>query len=309
MSNSLYEDILKRFKLISEQAPPPPPPSGDLGVGGGAPPSPGGPPADDASGDAGGEEESDEEKDLEDMVEAGQPPISENDPIGAIYDYGMALGKETVDQATVMKGIKSAIQANFKYLDNDIRNAWPVVERFRNTENQLMIDIAERLSLFISGTIQENHKREHMRVSKKEIRDLVKEALKARSSKKTVKEVSISPMQLENVIQKVVSKVIAEGTLFDTYRTQIDQEQSVIEQQLTSADIRRMAIDLFEKICDKTGVDSDSLTPEAMEFVKSELDRMVTSAQEIANKLIQVATVVKTASGGASKAESEEGQG
>lgn len=313
MSTSLYEDILKKFRLMSEQGipPPPPPPAGggDLGVGGaGAPP--GGPPGADAGGGAdGGEEESEEEKDLEDMVEIGQPPVSENDPIGAIYDYGMGLGKKTIDPLTVMKGVRSAIQANFKYLDNDIRNAWPVVERFQNTENQLMMDVAQRLSLFISGTIQENHKRANMKVSKEEIRSLVREALKARSSKKTVKEVSITPMQLENVIKKVVTKVVAEGTLFDTYRTQIDQEQSAIEQQLTSADIRRMAIDLFEKICDKTGVDSDSLTPEAMEFVKSELDRMVTSAQEIANKLIQVATVVKTASGGASKAESEEEQG
>lgn len=313
MSTSLYEDILKKFRLMSEQGipPPPPPPAGggDLGVGdAGAPP--GGPPGGDAGGGAdGGEEESEEEKDLEDMVEIGQPPVSENDPIGAIYDYGMGLGKKTIDPLTVMKGVRSAIQANFKYLDNDIRNAWPVVERFQNTENQLMMDVAQRLSLFISGTIQENHKRANMKVSKEEIRSLVREALKARSFKKTVKEVSITPMQLENVIKKVVTKVVAEGTLFDTYRTQIDQEQSAIEQQLTSADIRRMAIDLFEKICDKTGVDSDSLTPEAMEFVKSELDRMVTSAQEIANKLIQVATVVKTASGGAPKAESEEEQG
>jgi hypothetical protein len=44
-----------------------------------------------------------------------------------------------------------------------------------------------------------------------------------------------------------------------------------------------------------------------MQFVEAELDRMLTSAQELSNKLIQVAAVVKTAASGASK--SEEGQG
>ena len=87
----------------------------------------------------------------------------------------------------------------------------------------------------------------------------------------------------------------------------ISQERSTIENQLVSTDIREMAIDLFEKICQKAGLDADSLTPEAMAFVEAELDRMITSAQEISNKLIQVATVVKTAAGGAAKSQEDKG--
>jgi hypothetical protein len=290
MTTSLQEDIIRKLNLLlAEQGlPPPPPPGGDA-----AAPPPGSEPP--AGADEEPAEEDEEEAEGDQMVDSGQPPINENDPVSAVYDYGVALGKKTVDPQVIVNGVKSAIQANFGY---NMEAAWPVVERFRNTENQIMIDVANRIALFISGTIQENYKRAIMKVSKQEIRNIVREAVAERNSRKLKKEISISPVQLENVINKVVNNILKEGALFDTYRTQIDQEQSAIEQQLTSADIRRMAIDLFEKICDKTGVDSDSLTPEAMEFVKAELDRMVTSAQEIANKLIQVATVVKTAAGG-----------
>lgn len=292
---------------MSEQAPPPPPPAppgGDLGVGAGAPPPPGGaaPPDGGDNEDSG---ESEEEQDLDSMVETGQPPISENDPIGAIYDYGMALGKKTVDQTTVLKGIKSAIQANFKYLDNDIRNAWPLVERFRNTENQLMIDIAERLSLFISGTIQENHKRAYMKVSKEEIRTLVREALASRHSVH-VKEINMSALQLENVVQNVVRKVVSENSVFDNVRSQVGQMRSGIEQQLLSTDIQDMAIDLFEKICQKVGLDSENLTPDAEAFIKTKLNEMIVSAQELGVKLMQVATVVKTAKGDSPSSSNEE---
>lgn len=312
MNTSLYEDILKRFTLMFEQVPPPPPPpGGDLGIGGAAPTSPLGdgdldaaaPPAGEEDNEASGESE--KEQDLDDMVENGQPPISENDPIGAIYDYGMALGKQTVDQTTVFKGIKSAIQANFKYLDNDIKNAWPLVERFRNTENQLMINIAERLSLFISGTIQENHKRAYMKVSKEEIRTLVREALQSRHST-NIKEINISAIQLENVIQNVVHKVVKENSIFDSVRSQVGHVRSGIEQQLLSTDIQDMAIDLFEKICQKVGIDSENLNPDAEAFIKTELNEMIVSAQELGVKLMQVATVIKTAKGDVTSSSNQE---
>lgn len=283
MATSLYEDILKKVRALNEQAPPPLPPEG----GGSTPATP--------SAGAGSDSPGRDEKD---MVDAGQPPVDPQNPVDAVYDYGMAIAKQTVDVETILKAFKSAIQSNFGY---NIEASWPIVERLRNTENQTLINVANRLSLFISGTIQENKKRDHMKVTKEEIRSYVKEAVASHKNSKTVKEVQLTSKQFNTIIEKTVARLVKEGALFDTYRTQIDQEQSAIEQQLTSADIRRMAIDLFEKICDKTGVDADSLTPEAMEFVKAELDRMVTSAQEIANKLVQVAAVVKTASAGVKK--------
>lgn len=294
MKTSLQQDILKKIRILIEQdLGPPPAPGGDV------PPLP--PPGAEAGGPPAGGGSKKDKKD--DAVEAGQPIVDPENPVDAVYDYGYEVAKDTIDPQVITNAFKSAIQANF---GSNVEGAWPVVERLKNTENQIMIDVAERLSLFISGTIQEHRSKGLvMKVTRQEIRQYVKEAL--RKNKSTIKEVSLTPVQLEAIVQRTVMRMLKEGALFDTYRSQIDQEQSQIEQQLTSADIRRMAIDLFEKICDKTGVDADSLTPEAMQFVKTELDRMVTSAQEIANKLIQVATVVKTASdGAASKTEEEE---
>ncbi len=292
MRTSLHKDILEISKRLLEQGLPPlpPVPGGDTGGGAGAP-----------AGQPAGNSKKDSDSEDEEMVDSGQPPVDQSDPVRAVYDYGMAIAKETIDPQVIENAFKSAIQANF---GADISEAWPLIERLRNTQNVILMDVANRLALFISGTIQEN-KRMHMKISREEIRKTVREALGTKKPTK-LKEINLTEKQLKIVIQNTVKRVINEGALFDTYRSQIDQEQSAIEQQLTSADIRRMAIDLFEKICDKTGVDSDSLTPEAMQFVKAELDRMVTSAQEIANKLVQVATVVKTAQ--SSNPKSEEGE-
>lgn len=296
MKTGLHQDILKKIRLLMEQDPGGLPPLPPPGAGGDVPPMP--PP----SGGGGGGKKEDKK---DDAVEAGQPIVDSENPIDAVYDYGYEVAKDTVDPQVITNAFKSAIQANF---GSNVEDAWPVVERLKNTENQIMIDVAQRLSLFISGSIQEHRKRGSlMKVSKQEIRQYVKEAFL--KNRKSVKEINVTPLQLESIIQGTVKRILKEGALFDTYRSEIDKEQSQIEQQLTSADIRRMAIDLFEKICDKTGVDSDSLTPEAMQFVKSELDRMVTSAQEIANKLIQVAQVVKTAKGNTPSSPSSEEEG
>lgn len=257
------------------------------------------PPADEA-----GEEEPAGD---ETSVPEGQPPVDKEDPIKAVFDYGLEIAKQTIDPETILKAIKSSIQSNF---NGNYEAAWAVVQRLKDTENAILNDVANRLSLFISGTIQENKNKgsKVMRVSKEEIKQLVREAVKANVSQpKKEKEVSLTNEQFERVIRNTVARRIAEGAMFDKRRSMISQERSTIENQLVSTDIREMAIDLFEKICQKAGLDADSLTPEAMAFVEAELDRMVTSAQEISNKLIQVAAVVKTAAGGAAKP--QEGKG
>jgi hypothetical protein len=257
------------------------------------------PPADEA-----GEEEPAED---ENPVPEGQPPVDKEDPIKAVFDYGLEIAKQTIDPETILKAIKSSIQSNF---NGNYEAAWAVVQRLKDTENAILNDVANRLSLFISGTIQENKNKgsKVMRVSKEEIRQLVREAVKANVSQpKKAKEVSLTKEQFERVIHNTVVRKLKEGAMFDKRRSIISQERSTIENQLVSTDIREMAIDLFEKICQKAGLDADSLTPEAMAFVEAELDRMVTSAQEISNKLIQVASVVKTASSGVAK--TEEGKG
>jgi len=268
------------------------------GMTGGASPSIGA----GTSGDT--ETETEETEESEIKTPEGQPPTENADPLVDVVDYAKELAGKTINVDTILTAIKASIQSNFA---GNYEAAWPIVQRLKDTENVILIDVANRLSLFITGTILENKNKgtKLMKVSKEEIRQLVREAVQARTKITARKEVKLTKEQFERVVRNVIAKKLQEGALFDTYRSEIDREQSAIEQQLTSADIRRMAIDLFEKICDKTGVDADSLTPEAMQFVKAELDRMVTSAQEIANKLIQVSTVVKAASTGAPTSKEE----
>lgn len=248
------------------------------------------------------ESEDKESEESEIKPPEGQPPTEDADPLADVVNYAKELASKTINTDTILTAVKASIQNNF---GGNYEAAWPVVQRLKDTENVILIDVANRLSLFISGTIQENKNKgmKLMKVSRNDIRELVREAVKAQKNISTKKEVKLNKEQFERIVRNVIAKKLQEGALFDTYRSEIDREQSQIEQQLTSTDIRRMAIDLFEKICDKTGVDSDSLTPEAIQFVKAELDRMVTSAQEIANKLVQLAAVVKTASSGAPKKE------
>lgn len=291
MKTSLHNDIIIQAKRLLEQALPPlPPPGADPTA---MPPAPGAPPGQDnavnpPAGDA--EEEADEE-----MIVGGQPPVvpggSDEERIKAVFDYGFAIAKKTVDPQVITNAFKSAIQANF---DDDISAAGPLKDKLENTENVIMQDVARRLGLFISGTLEE--KRIYMKVSKQEIRNMVREALGTK--KTTLKEMHLSPKQFEMIVRKTIKKVIQESALFDTYRSQVGQVRSGIEQQLLSTEVQDMAIDLFEKICQKVGIDSDNLTPDAERYIRNELDEMVVSAQELGVKLMQVATVTKTAQTG-----------
>lgn len=99
------------------------------------------------------------------------------------------------------------------------------------------------------------------------------------------------------VREAVRSRMLGEQqtSMFDQHRAALEQERKTIETQLNAADIKEMAIDTFEKLCNKCGVPSESLTPEAMEVVMKELERMQSAIQEIANVLYQTATVINAA--------------
>jgi hypothetical protein len=250
-------------------------------------------------------EDKKEEKDKEEIeVAEGQPPIDKQDPINASYDWAVEKSKGTIDPEEIYKALKGSIQLNF---GKNMKAAWPIVQRLKDTENALLYNVAQRLELFIGNQITENTNKgkKTMKVSRKEIRELVREALNKKASK-SEKEISLTKEQFEKIVRNVVQRKLQENSIFDKHRSMINQERSSIESQLVSTEIREMAIDLFEKICQKAGLDAGALTPEAMQFVEAELDRMITSAQEISNKLIQVAAVVKKAHEGAPKVESGE---
>lgn len=306
MNKSILHDINVHVKRLKEQAAVPPPapppnppdPNAPADAAAGAPADPNAPPNDAGTDNAAGGDEGGEEN----AVPEGQPPVDPKDPVGAVVNHIKELVGKTIDYDTIVKSAKRGIQSNF----NNIKDAWPVVGQLKDTENRNLVNIAKRLELFIGNQITENKYKgsETMKVSKQEIKKMVHEAVIAN---KKPKEVTLSNQQFERIVRNVVTRKLNEGALFDKRRSLINQERSAIENQLLTTEIREMAIDLFEKICQKAGLEADTLTPEAMKFVETELDRMITSAQEISNKLIQVAAVVKTAAGGAPK--KEEGQG
>lgn len=316
MKTSLQKDIINKLRILNEQAAAPPPPGPDTGIppldAGAAPPA-----ADEPKGASEKKEEGSE------AVEAGQPIIDPENPTDAIYDYGFEVAKDTVDPQRIYTAFVSAIQANPK---GDVVE---VIQRIKSLKNSIMDGVAERIELFSYGTIgkvsaqtteekieetnaslQETSKGKYMKVSREEIRSYVKEAIKA-NQRNSVKEINLTSMQLEALIQKTVHRVINESSIFDSVRSQVGQVRSGIEQQLLSTDIQDMAIDLFEKICQKVGLDSENLDKNAEAFIKAELDEMIVSAQELGVKLVQVATVVKTAQNGAGSAnpETKESQG
>ena len=318
MKTSLQKDIINKLRILNEQAAAPAPPGPDTGIppldAGAAPPA-----AEEPKGASEKKEEGSE------AVEAGQPIIDPENPTDAIYDYGFEVAKDTVDPQRIYTAFVSAIQANPK---GDVVE---VIQRIKSLKNPIMDGVAERIELFSYGTIgkvsaqtteekieetnaslQETSKGKYMKVSREEIRSYVKEAIKA-NQRNSVKEINLTSMQLEALIQKTVHRVINESSIFDSVRSQVGQVRSGIEQQLLSTDIQDMAIDLFEKICQKVGLDSENLdlNSPAGVYIKAELDEMIASAQELGVKLVQVATVVKTAQNGAetTKPKTKEGQG
>lgn len=243
----------------------------------------------DSSGKDEGTSEGEEDGGSEVEVPDGSPKISKDDPVGAIYDTALEIAKTTIDPQLILNSVKSSMQANF---GSNMEDAWPLVQRLKDTENSVLGDVAQRLSLFINGTIQENIKKGKRTMT----------ANKERPANNII----LTEKQLVRIIKNTVKR-INEGNMFDTHRSQIDQERSAIESQLSGTEVKEMAIDLFEKMCQKAGLDADGLTPEAQEYVEKELQTLVHSAQDIASKLSHVARVLGAAAEGTEK--KSEGKG
>jgi len=207
----------------------------------------------------------------------GQPKVDKNDPVGTAYDATLETAKTTIDPQLILNTAKSSIQANF---GGRVEDAWPLVQRLKDTENVVLGDVAQRLSLFINGTIQENTKK-----GKK---------IMTTNKERPARSFTITEAQLARIIKKTI-KSINEGNMFDSHRSQIDQERSAIESQLSGTEVKEMAIDLFEKMCQKAGLNADALTPQAQEYVEKELGALVHNAQDIASKLSHVARVLAAA--------------
>jgi hypothetical protein len=208
----------------------------------------------------------------------GQPKVDENDPVGAVEEAALETAKTTIDPQLILNSVKASMQANF---GDKMEDAWPVVQRLKDAENVVLGDVAKRLSLFINGTIQMEHRNKGKRIMN---------ANKGRPANNF----KITEAQLARII-KNTAKRLHEETMFDALKTQLDQERNDIESRMSGNEVKKMALEFFEKLCQKAGLDSATLTPQAKEYVNTELQTMVHSIQDVGSKLSHVARVINAA--------------
>lgn len=255
-----------------------------MGGGGGGMGSSGGS-SDGGDNSAPGGEEDGGEPEVE--VPEGSPKISKDNPVGAVYDTALEVAKTTIDPQLILNSVKSSMQANF---GDKMEDAWPLVQRLKDTENAVLGDVAQRLSLFINGTIQENIKKG-------------KRTMTA-NKERPAHNFTITEAQLARIIKNTVKR-LNEENMFDALKSQLDQERNDIESRMSGNEVKKMALEFFEKLCQKAGLDSETLTPEAKEYVNKELQTMVHSIQDVGAKLSHVSRVVNAAAEEGSKKPTE----
>lgn len=206
-----------------------------------------------------------------------QPKISKDDPIGSIYDAAIEVAETTSDPQLILNSVKAGMQANF---GSHMEDAWPLVQRLKDTENVVLGGVANRLSLFINGTIQENIKKG--------------KRIMTANKERPANNFKITEAQLARII-KNTAKRLTEETMFDALKTQLDQERTDIESRMSGNEVKKMALEFFEKLCQKAGLDPASLTPQAKEYINKELETMVHSVQDVGAKLSHVARVINAA--------------
>ena len=101
--------------------------------------------------DAGGEGDGIAPEDMPGAEVAPGPEKRPDDPIGAAMDEIEKISGETNDPQQILNAVKSSIQANF----GDYKDAWPIVQQLKDTGNRTLAAVADRLSLFITGVLEE----------------------------------------------------------------------------------------------------------------------------------------------------------
>jgi len=121
---------------------------GGGGFGGGGFGGGGGGGGDDLGGD--GDDEGDDSGNLETTPE-GEPEKRPGDPVGAALEEAEKIAKQTTSVPTIVNAVKASIQVNFASYED----AWPLVGKLRDTGDKTLSAVADRLSLFIAGVLQE----------------------------------------------------------------------------------------------------------------------------------------------------------
>lgn len=161
---------------------------GALGGGGGG--FGGGGMGDDDGGDDldGGEEES------KGPTPSGEPTKDPDDPVGAAVDEATKMAEQTTEIQKIVNAVKASIQVNF----SNYEEAWPIVEKLRETGDKTLDAVADRLSLFIAGVLEEDNrgsrnKGRTMKITKENLKEMIRAIVKEKVANSGLKQLSSDP--------------------------------------------------------------------------------------------------------------------
>jgi hypothetical protein len=226
-----------------------------------------------ATNDAGGSEDKlgDEEEGSDDSASLDASEKESDDPVEAAVQEAEKLASQTTEVQKILNGVKASIQANF----SDYKDAWPIVNALKNTNNSTLQAVASRLALFIADTLQENSQVLHGK-------------LRRFDNNKERKKMRITKEQLRKLVREAVrQRLLAEGLLAE--------ETSYLEQEKMRQEVNMLALEFLEKLTQKLSIDTSTLSPEALQAYKTIHKNLEYSVRSAAAELFKLSTILNAA--------------
>lgn len=243
--------------------------------------------------DSGGDSGDGEEK-SSGITPPGEPEKDPEDPVGAAVEEAEKIAGQTTDAQKILNALKASIQVNF----SDYRQAWPVVERLRQTENKTLQAVASRLALFIADVLQENAKlskkeEKTMKITNAELKEMIKRVINqkklseasAKSDKPAGGTVKINKEELREMIREAIKQKL------------LSEDAGYVEHERMRQEVNMLALEFLEKLTQKLNIDLATLSPEALEAYKRTHKVLEGSVRTAAAELFQLGAVLKVAQG------------
>ncbi|MFA6049981.1 MAG: hypothetical protein WC761_02185 [Candidatus Paceibacterota bacterium] len=259
-------------------------------------------------GDDGGMD-GDEEPPNNSPTPEGEPEKNQEDPVGAAFDEATKIAELTTDIQKIVNAVKASIQVNF----SDYKEAWPLIEKLRETGDTTLDAVADRLSLFIAGVLEENktsRKRNTVKLKKEDLKEMINQVVKEQQAlgqqqrhqgnpPPAAGSVSVAEEGKVTVTKENLQKMVREAV-----RRKLTETTGYVEQERMRQDMNMLALEFLEKLTQKLNIDAGSLTPEALESYKRIHKQLEMAVRQAAADMFQLGAVVASAqdgSGGGNK--------
>lgn len=280
-------------------------------------------------GSDGGSSMDDEDSSKEDssgITPEGEPKKDPNDPVGAALEEAEKVAAQTTDAQKILNAIKASIQVNF----SDYREAWPLVDRLKQTENKTLQAVASRLALFIADILQESnavnklgtiirHKDFAIRRIRRRVPGFREPQLQY--------DVSVSPgltswykdvgfgtykgaiefakqllrnkadITMESKTVKITEQQLRNLVREAVREKLMAESTNYVEQERMRQEVNMLALEFLEKLTQKLSIDPATLSPEALEVYRRTHKSLESSVRMAASELFQLGTVLQAAQG------------